>query len=141
MNMMTNLLRRGITIVFLMAAIAVKAQSIDGYASGGTFENSSFGVGMYMGPDWKINVRLMTYQSNRVMITLRGVDNSIIYRETIRKAPAKYWRRFNFEGSKPGIYQFEISDGQQSIVRQINIVQVPRTDAQQYMTLAPQFVE
>ena len=96
------------------------------------------GISMFMSPDWKLNVMLSTHRAGRIAITLKRADNTVLYREFVTKAPSRYWRKFNFEGSEPGVYRFEISDGQKTVVRQVEIVDIPTIEAQRYIVYGPQ---
>ena len=91
-----------------------------------------------MSPQWKINLRLASRQPGRVTITLKDANNTVLYREYLKRVSVSYWRKFNFEGSEPGVYQFEISDGQQTIVRRVEIINVPTVESQRYITYGPQ---
>ncbi|GAB2576844.1 hypothetical protein [Spirosoma areae] len=94
----------------------------------------SFEVGMYMSPQWKINLRVAIRRPERLVITVRNAKNIVLYREYVRRGSTGYWRKFDFEGSEPGVYQFEINDGQQSVVRRVEIVDIPTIDSQRYIT-------
>lgn len=94
----------------------------------------SFDVGMYLGKQWNINLTLAARQPERIMITLKDPSNTVLYRESLKKRQTKYWRGFNFDGVAAGTYQFEISDGRQTIVRRIEVVDMPAVEAQRYIT-------
>ena len=102
-----------------------------------THENS-FDVGMYLGENWKVNLRLAIRRPERITITVKDPGNTVLYRELLRKTTRRYWRKFDFKGSQPGVYQFEISDGCQTIVRQVEVVDMPAIESQRYITHGPQ---
>ena len=127
-------------IMFLTGLLFTSTQVValaDKPDSAGVAQNS-LNVGLYMSPEWKINLRLASRQPGRVTITLKDANNIVLYREYLKRVPVAYWRKFDFEGSEPGVYQFEISNGQQTIVRRVEIINVPTVESQRYITYGPQ---
>ena len=45
-----------------------------------------------------------------------------------------YRQKSNFEGSPSGVYQLETNDGQQTLVRRVEVVDIPAVDPQCYIT-------
>ena len=137
MKTINNLLR----ITFLLGLLVTSPQliaSADKPDTAGVDKASSLNVGLYMSPQWKINLRLTSRQPGRVIITLKDANNTVLYREYVNRVSIGYWRKFDFEGSEPGVYQFEISNSQQTIVRRVEIVNVPTVESQRYITYGPQ---
>ena len=93
---------------------------------------------MYMGPQWKINLMLTVRRARRVRITLRHSNHSVLYQEYVKKSRGSYWRKFNFDESESGVYEFEISDGRTTVVRRVEVVTVPTVESQRYITYGPQ---
>lgn len=122
----------------LTTATVINAQATGTEPGDSVTNERSFEVGMSMGPDWKINLRLGINQAKRIIITVKDANNTVLYREHLKKGPASYWWKFDFKDSEPGVYQFEIRDGQQTIRRQVEVVNVPAVDQQRYITYGPQ---
>ncbi|MBC8153795.1 MAG: hypothetical protein H7Z72_12865 [Bacteroidetes bacterium] len=101
-------------------------------------EESSFKVSMHTAPHWKMNLMLAIPGPARITIILKNSNNTVLYREVVKKGSRGYWRRFDFKGSEPGAYQFEITDGRQTATRRVDIVNLPAIDAQQYLIYGPQ---
>lgn len=101
-------------------------------------ESKTFEFGLFTGSSGNVNLTLATRQSKRVMITLRNTRNTVIHREYVTRSRSPYWIKFNFENSKAGTYQLEMTDGQQRIVRHIEIANVPRVEPQRYVVYNPQ---
>ena len=128
-------------ITFLLALLGTSPQSIalaDKPDTAGVAKSNALSVGLYMSPEWKLNLRLASRQPGRVTVTLKDANNTVLYREYVKRVSVGYWRKFDFEGSEPGMYQFEISNGQQTIVRRVEIVNVPTVESQRYITYGPQ---
>ncbi len=67
-------------------------------------------------------------RSNRVSILVKDARNAVLYEERVKRTTPSYWRKFNFDESKAGTYTFEISDGQETIVREIEAVDTPAVE-------------
>ena len=129
-------IRNALLISLLMATSAIHAQDI---TSGDSVTASkTFAVGMYMGPQWKINLLLDFDRPERIVIRLKDASNTVLYEEKLKRPPTSYWRKFDFEQSEPGQYHFEISDGRQTVIRRVEIVAVPTVESQRYITYGPQ---
>jgi hypothetical protein len=127
-------------IMFLTGLLMINTQTIvlaDKPDSTGLAPRS-FEVGMFMGPKWDINLMLAIRRPERVTVTLRGTNNAVLHREYLKKTPTSYRFKFNFEEADPGVYQFEVSDGQHTIVRRVEIVSMPAVESQRYITYSPQ---
>lgn len=118
----------------LTAASVINAQATGTEPGDSVTKEHTFDVGMYLSSDRKINLRLAIHRPERIIITVKDASNTVLYREYLRKGPASYWRKFDFKESEPGVYQFEIRDGQQTIVRRVEIVDIPPVEAQRYIT-------
>ncbi|MFC5409260.1 hypothetical protein ACFPMF_08080 [Larkinella bovis] len=100
-------------------------------------EKSTFEANMFLGQREKVNLMLAVRQPKRVTIRLKDARHAVLYRESLRKAPANHWRKFNFEGMKTGTYYLEISSGQQVMVRQIEVGLLPATQPQRFISYVP----
>ena len=136
MKAINNLLQ----ILFLTGLFVINTQAMalaDKPDSTGLVPRS-FDVGIFMEANWKINLMLAFRRPERIVVTLRGTNNAILHREYLRKTAFSYRLKFNFEEAEPGEYQFEISDGQHTIVRRVEIVNMPAVESQRYITYSPQ---
>ena len=133
-----------ITILLLISSVLastifVSAQTV------GTVESipkeRSFDVGMYMDARYRINLMLVVRRSNRVSIVVRDAQNDVLYEERVKRTTPGYWRKFSFDESKSGTYTFEISDGRQTIVRRIDVVDTPAVEPQRFVIYGPQSAE
>jgi hypothetical protein len=113
-------------------ALAASAEPGDPVA-----KETSFDVNTYLGPQWKLNLMMDISRPVRIMIIIRNPNNTVVYREIVSKGSRGYWRKFDFEGSEPGTYRLEISDGRQTVTRQIEIVDIPAIDSQRYIVHGP----
>lgn len=93
----------------------------------------AFNISMYMDAQRKMDLRIDSHQSKRIVVVLKNAKNAVIYREYLKRSPISYWRKFNFDQSESGTYQFEISDDQQTIVRRIEVVDLPVVEPQRYI--------
>lgn len=96
-------------------------------------KETSFDVNTYLGPQWKLNLMMDISRPVRLTIIIRNSDNTVLYREIVSKGSRGYWRKFDFEGSEPGTYRLEVSDGRRTVTRQIEIVDIPAIDSQRYI--------
>lgn len=99
-------------------------------------EKSAFEVNLFLGQREKINLMLAVRQPKRVTIRLKDARNAVLYKESLTKTPASHWRKFNFEGMKTGTYYLEISNGDQVVVRQIEVGAIPATETQRFISYA-----
>ena len=128
-------------LVSLLLTTAVSRALATSTEPGDTVANeTSFGVNMYLGPQWKLNLMMAISRPARVTIVIRDPNNTVLYREIVSRGPRPrgYWRKFDFEGSEPGGYVVEISDGRQTVTRRIEIVNLPAVDSQRYIVYGPQ---
>lgn len=131
-------MRNAHLVSLLLTALVSSAWATQAASGDPVKEGTSFKVNMYPGPQWKMNLMMAISRPARITITVRNPDNTVLYREIIKRGSRRYWRKFDFEGSEPGAYRFEISDGQQTIVRRVEIVSIPVIDAQRYLVYGPQ---
>lgn len=95
----------------------------------------SFVINTFLSSNWKLNLIVQSQRPKRMTVLLRGPQNQLLHREFLGRRLYKYWRKFDFEGSEPGVYSLEISDGNKKITRHIEIVDVPRVAEQRYLTV------
>lgn len=98
----------------------------------------SFEVGMFMESNWTINLMMAVYQPKRVIVTLKNDKGVILFRQYLKKSAVNYRLKFHFEEAESGVYDFEISDDRETIVRQVTIVSMPAVNSQRYITFGPQ---
>lgn len=125
-------------LTLLTTATAINAQAITTGPGDSVAKERSFEIGMYLGADLKLNLRLAVRRPERVLITLKDASNTVLYREYLKKKPASYWRKFDFGESESGTYQLEIRDGRQTITRRVEVVDLPAVESQRYLTYGPQ---
>ena len=101
-------------------------------------KENSFDVLMYLGAHGKVNLNLAINRSKRVTVTLMDVKKDVLYQDFLKQSPHCYQLKFNFEGSKSGVYQIEISDGKNTVVRQVEVVDMPTIEPQRYIVYNPQ---
>ncbi|RAJ97481.1 hypothetical protein LX87_02383 [Larkinella arboricola] len=99
-------------------------------------EQKAFDVNLFLGQREKINLMLAVRQPRRVTIRLKDARNAVLYKESLTKIPASHWRKFNFEGMKTGTYYLEISNGDQVVVRRIEVGAIPATETQRFISYA-----
>ncbi|MFD1142049.1 hypothetical protein ACFQ4C_13065 [Larkinella insperata] len=103
---------------------------------GTSTEKNAFDVNLFLGQREKINLMLAVRQPKRVTIRLKDAHNAVLYKESLTKLPANHWRKFNFEGMKTGTYYLEISNGDQVVIRQIEVGAIPATETQRFISYA-----
>lgn len=87
-----------------------------------TAKTKSFQVGMYQSANTlKMNLLIEKAASEKLTVTLRNEKNDIIYSEQVGKKSEKYWRKFDLDGMKDGLYRFEISNGKDKIVKEVEL--------------------
>jgi len=123
-------------VSLLITVSVINAQASDKNPGDSTPKERSFEVGMFMESGWTVNLMLAVHQPKRIMITLRDAKGVVLYREYLRKSTRNYRRKFKFDKSEveSGVYQFEVSDNQQTIVRRVEVVNIPTIESQRYIT-------
>jgi len=85
-------------------------------------EGKTFDVGMYRVVNtMKINVMIAKEQGNWVEIRLKNADNETIYVEVVNRKTKQFAKKFDLEGLEDGKYRFEITNGKETIVKEINL--------------------
>ncbi|GAB4023616.1 hypothetical protein [Spirosoma koreense] len=130
---MNALIMNLLLILLFLASRTLPAQSDDTLTSIKPFE-----MGMYMGSNWTINVILKVHQKGGVTLTVRNTSNQVIYRQFLNRSPVSYHQKINFEDSESGVYSIEVSDGRQTVVRRVDIVDIPSVASQRFITYGPQ---
>ncbi|MBD2754218.1 hypothetical protein [Spirosoma validum] len=118
----------------LLSAPAVNAQSTTPESTDLQANTRSFEVGTYMGNNWTMNLMLAVHQPQGATITIRDANKEILLTRYLKKSPTVYHQKLKFDECKPGVYQVEISDGQQTIVRRVEVVTIPAIESQRYIT-------
>ncbi len=91
-------------------------------------------INTYMGANGIINLLIMVRQPTRVTLKITNADDEILHELHLKKSPKAYHCKVNFADSQAGQYKLEISDGRTRLTRQIEVVDVPATEAQRYLT-------
>jgi len=85
-------------------------------------EGKTFDVGMYRVVNtMKINVMIAKEQGNWIEIRLKNKDNETIYVEVVNRKTTQFAKKFDLEGLEDGEYRFEITNGKETIVKEINL--------------------
>lgn len=85
-------------------------------------EGKTFDVGMYRVVNtMKINVMIAKEQGNWIEIRLKDADNETIYVEVVNRKTTQFAKKFDLEGLQDGKYRFEITNGKETIVKEINL--------------------
>lgn len=82
----------------------------------------NFEVAMYrLENSLKAKLLVNNNGANYLDISLRNAEGETLYAETLKKDTPKYRRNFNLADLKDGSYSFIISNGSQSVVKELNI--------------------
>ena len=122
-----------LSLFLLILSFVSKAQSTDQEAATWV-EEKPFELGAYMGANRTVNLLVMVRQANGVTIKIKDADNEILHELYMKKSPKVYHYKLNFEGSQSGLYKLEISDGRKTITRRIDVIDIPATEAQRFIT-------
>lgn len=82
----------------------------------------SFAVGVYpKAHSSKLNVMVDNTRNKRLNLRLINPQNEIVYQEIVGKKRTKYRRYLDLGTLPDGVYQLQISDGQDTVVREISL--------------------
>ncbi len=85
-------------------------------------DNQDLAVGMYQIENtMKMNLSVNNKRNTALQITLKNADGEELYSEIVGKKYPAYKRAFDLAGLADGSYQFEISNGRTSIVKEISV--------------------
>lgn len=138
MKTTAQLTMNALLLSLLLVASVTNAQSVKIEPEDSASKASAFEVGMFMESNWTINLMLAIHQPKRILVTLKNDKGVLLFRDYLKKIPANYRMKFKFNESDSGVYQFEISDDKQTIVRQVEVVYMPAVESQRYITYGPQ---
>ncbi|WP_337041969.1 hypothetical protein [Emticicia sp. 17c] len=86
-------------------------------------EGKTFDVGMYrVNNTMKINVMIAKEQGNWVEIRLKNEKNETIYVEVVNRKTTQFAKKFDLQGLEDGKYRFEISNGKETIVKEVSLL-------------------
>lgn len=109
----------------LMIAAALATVNVAAFAEEPettTAKKKSFAVGMYQTINsTKMNLLVEKTGSDKIYVVLKDAKNEVLYAETIAKKDAKYWRKFDMADLKDGNYRFEVSNGKETVVKEISL--------------------
>ncbi|PLK42507.1 hypothetical protein [Emticicia sp. TH156] len=85
-------------------------------------EGKTFDVGMYRVLNtMKINVMIAKEQGNWVEIRVKNAKNETIYVEVVNRKATQFAKKFNLEGLEDGAYRFEITNGKDTVVKEVSV--------------------
>ena len=85
-------------------------------------KKKTFAVGMYQTVNTtKMNLMVEKSGANKVYVMLKNEKGEVLYSEMIGKKDAKYWRKFDMSELQDGNYVFEITSGNEKIVKEVNL--------------------
>lgn len=135
-------LKRQIKAILSLGLVALcltgRAQSTDQEAAP-LIAGPSYEIGSYMGTNQTINLMIMVRQAKLVTLKIKNAKDEILHELSMKKSPEVYHYKLNFENSQAGQYKLEISDGLKTLIRWIDVVDVPATEAQRYITFRSPF--
>lgn len=94
-----------------------------------TFETSA-----YVTKDASIKLAVKKNAPERVFITLRNANNTIIYRETINKNDMSYAAKINVDELRDGAYKLEIATKNDRVIKKLNLSS-PKTESERVITV------
>lgn len=84
--------------------------------------SASFEVGVYpIQHSSKLAVAVAKYHQKRLSLRLVNPKNEVLYQETLGKNQSKYSRKLDLSTLPDGLYQLQITDGQDTVVREVNL--------------------
>ena len=84
--------------------------------------NKSFDVVLYrIVNSMKVNVMVEKLKGNTVEVSLKNEKNETIYTEFIGKKLVKFSKKFDLTGLADGKYRFEITNGKETITKEVNL--------------------
>lgn len=122
----------GLLIGLATTSFSLKAQSIQ--LTETSPKVSSFQLGAYVNNNKNLMVFLGSIESKRLSVTLKGPKETILYRTFIKGGSANYKQKFNFEEAQSGVYELEVSDGSQTVVRKVEVIDLPAVEPQRLIT-------
>ncbi|GAB3508945.1 hypothetical protein GCM10027442_15880 [Emticicia fontis] len=85
-------------------------------------EGKTFDVGMYRVLNtMKINMTIAKEQGNWVEVRLKNDKNETIYVEVINRKATQFAKKFDLTGLEDGKYRFEITNGKETITKEVNL--------------------
>jgi hypothetical protein len=84
--------------------------------------SASFEVGVYpVQRSSKLHVAVAKHHQKRLNLRLVNPKNEVLYQETVGKHQAKYQRKLDLSTLPDGVYQLQITDGQDTVVREVSL--------------------
>ncbi len=84
--------------------------------------NKTFDVGMYrIVNSMKVSVAIEKLAGKALEISLKNDKNEIIYTEIVGKKSSKFSKKFDLTGLADGKYRFEITNGKETITKEVNL--------------------
>lgn len=109
-------------------SFAIAVLSVMSFVASATSQNEPtnskkpFAVGMYQTVNtMKMNVLIEKMTNKSLYISLKNEKGDVLHKETIGKKSATYHGKFDLSELEDGAYSFEITDGENKIVKNVNI--------------------
>jgi len=84
--------------------------------------SASFEVGIYpVQHSSKLHVAVAKHHQKRLNLRLVNPKNEVVYQETVGKHQSKYQRKLDLSTLPDGVYQLQITDGQDTVVREVSL--------------------
>ncbi len=94
-----------------------------------------FAIGVYQGKGTQtMHIMVDKEVGNRVSILVKDHAGRVIHQEYITKKTATYHGKFDFSEATEGTYQIEITDGKETLVKQIHISNTQATATNRTLT-------
>jgi hypothetical protein len=122
-----------LSLYLIILSLIAKAQSADPEVAE-SLKEKPYEIGSYMGVNRTVNLMIMVHQATGITIKIKDADDTILHEQYMKKSLKVYHYKLNFENSQSGLYKLEISDGRKILTRRIEVVDVPATEAQRYIT-------
>ncbi|MFD1143424.1 hypothetical protein ACFQ4C_20020 [Larkinella insperata] len=82
----------------------------------------SMGVAIYRSINSaKMNLLIENYIEVPLQVSLLDEKNEVLHTEKVSKRLKKYWRKFDMETMKDGLYTFQISDGLNKVTKSFKL--------------------
>ncbi len=112
----------------LVKTIAIALFSVLSVATFANNENNNptktqtFKVGMYQTTNTlRMNVLVEKVVGKKLTVVLKDADGKVLSQEIISKGSNSYFGKFDMSNLSDGKYTFEITDGTEKIVKQVNL--------------------
>ncbi|WP_461079261.1 hypothetical protein [Spirosoma flavus] len=137
MKSLTHKLRNTLILSLIWVSVAANAQSVI-TETDAPVEKQPFEVGTYMGTGLTINLMLAVHTPKGITLKIKDANDTVLEVTHLGRSPKAYHQKISFDGSQPGVYRVEISDGHKTVIRQVDVVNIPAVESQRYITYSSQ---